>query len=119
MRQVSLALSSTLDLQQLLKNLFHIVDSSIRPELIAAYLWHEDSKSLRLVLHSADRQEPFNLPNSVEMTSDLGAMLSKSRNPVFREVDSDLLTATAAQQLAALHVDCACPIVHEGNLWEF
>jgi signal transduction histidine kinase len=116
MRQVSLALSSTLDLQQLLKNLFDIVDSSIKPELIAAYLWHDDSKTLRLVLQSADRQERRDLPGSIEMNSELAILLSRSRNPVFRELDSDILTPATLRDLSGLHIDCACPIVHEGQL---
>jgi signal transduction histidine kinase len=112
-RQVSLALSSTLELQQLLKNLFQIVDGSIKPEFVAAYLWNDEARALRLVSHNADdRQE---LPLSIDAASPIAvAMLSHSRKPLFRELESDM--PAAAAELNSLHVDCACPIVHEGHL---
>jgi signal transduction histidine kinase len=117
MRQVSLALSSTLDLQQLLKNLFQIVDGSIKPEFVAAYLWNDDARALRLVAHNADGPERPELPLSIDGTSQLAAvMLSYNRKPLFRDLDSDMPAAAALNELNALHVDCACPIVHEGQL---
>ena len=115
-RQVSLALSSTLDLQQLLKNLFQIVDGSIKPEFIAAYLWNDDVHALRLVAHNTDGQERPDLPDSIEATSQLAVVLGYSRKPLFRELDADTPAVGVLDELNALHVDCACPIVHEGRL---
>lgn len=115
-RQIGLALSSALDLQQLLKNLFQIVDGSIRPEFIAAYLWNDDTRALRLVAHNADGHDHPDLPVSIDATSVLAITLSNSRKPLFRELDADMPTAGALDELNALHVDCACPIVHEGQL---
>ena len=115
-RQVSLALSSTLDLQQLLKNLFQILDSSIKPELIAAFLWDDELRALRLVAHNADGSDRPELPTLIDAASELGAILTQSRKPLFREVDSDILTTRVLDQLSGLHIDCACPIVHEGRL---
>lgn len=115
-RQVGFALSSTLDLQQLLKNLFQIVDGSVRPEFVAAYLWNEDTRSLRLVSHNADGLDRPDLPVSLDASSPLSATLSHSRRPLFREHDADLSAARALEELNALQIDCAWPIVHEGHL---
>lgn len=115
-RQVSLALSSTLDLQQLLKNLFQIVDGSIKPEFIAAYLWNEELRALRLVSHNADGADRPDLPVSIDSASELAMLLGRSRRPLFREHDAEMPAARALDELTALHVDCACPIVHEGQL---
>lgn len=115
-RQVGLALSSTLELQQLLKNLFQIVDSSIKPEFIAAYLWNDDARELRLVSQNVDIHDRPELPSSIGATSELTTVLNHSRKPLFREVDADIPPRGALEALNALHVDCACPIVHEGQL---
>jgi signal transduction histidine kinase len=115
-RQVGFALSSTLDLQQLLKNLFQIVDGSVKPEFIAAYLWNDETRTLRLVSHNADGLDRPSLPVSIDASSPLAATLSHSRRPLFREHDADLSAARAIEELNALQIDCAWPIVHEGHL---
>ena len=115
-RQVGFALSSTLDLQQLLKNLFQIVDGSVKPEFIAAYLWNDETRSLRLVSHNADGLDRPGLPVSIDASSPLAAALSHSRRPLFREHDADLSAARAIEELNTRQIDCAWPIVHEGHL---
>jgi signal transduction histidine kinase len=117
MRQVSLALSNTLDLQQLLKNIFQIIDTSIKPEFVAAYLWSEEQRALRLVAHNAEGPERPDLPSTIDGTSTLATLMrSYIRRPLFRDVDSDTPAGSAVDELSILHVDCACPIVHEGRL---
>jgi hypothetical protein len=49
-RQSSLALASTLDPQQLLKDLSAIIRNSIRPEFLIAYLRDEDRGTFHLIL---------------------------------------------------------------------
>jgi signal transduction histidine kinase len=114
-RHVSLALSSTLDLQQLLKNLLAVINGSIRPEFIAAYLWNEELRQLRLVSHNDDRGAVTELPSYVDASSPLVTALAYNRRLLFRD-EAEERAHTAMQQLGSVRADCACPIFHEDQL---
>ncbi len=114
-RQSSLALSSTLDPQQLLKNLFAIIRSSMRPEFLSAYLRDEDRGTFHVALQDEDESGDA-LPSVIEPTEPLVRVLAKRGAIVFREVghDRDIYEATAT--LTQMRAECACPVIHESQL---
>lgn len=116
MRRSSRTLSSTLDLQQLLRHLFGIVADSIRPEFAAVYLHNEDLASFELVGREVTRGDR-EFPSSIEATSPFARGLGAGQGLVVRDGDSkapdNLGTVDAFQRFGA---ECICPIVHESGI---
>src|SRR5262249_9265048 len=81
-RQISLAIGSTLDPQQLLKNLFAIIRSSMRPEFLIAYLRDEDRGTFHVVLRD-DEDGAGDRPDTFEPSEPLVAILAKRGTIVF------------------------------------
>jgi signal transduction histidine kinase len=114
-RQSSVALSSTLDPQQLLKNLFAIIRSSMRPEFLVAYLRDEDRGTFHVALRD-DEEAGDELPGIIEPTEPLVTVLAKRGAIVFREVGHDGDTNDATATLSQMRAECACPVIHESQL---
>src|SRR5262249_295385 len=114
-RQSSLALSSTLDPQQLLKILFAIVRSSMRPEFLVAYLRDEDRGTFHVALRDEEESEN-DLPGVIEPTQPLVTVLAKRGAVLFREVGRDGDTNEASATLTQMRAECACPVTHESQL---
>jgi signal transduction histidine kinase len=114
-RQSSLALSSTLDPQQLLKNLFAIIRTSMRPEFLIAYLRDEDRGTFHVVLRD-DEESEDERPTVIEPTEPLAAILAKRGAIVFREAGQEADPRDATVMLTRMHAECACPVIHETQL---
>jgi signal transduction histidine kinase len=114
-RQSSLALSSTLDPQQLLKNLFAIIRTSMRPEFLIAYLRDEDRGTFHVVLRD-DEESEDERPAVIEPTEPLAAILAKRGAIVFREAGQEADPRDATAMLTRMHAECACPVIHETQL---
>jgi signal transduction histidine kinase len=114
-RQSSLALSSTLDPQQLLKNLFAIIRTSMRPEFLIAYLRDEDRGTFHAVLRD-DEDTGDERPDIIEPTEPLVAVLAKRGAIVFREAGHSADRGGPTATLSRMRAECACPVIHETQL---
>jgi hypothetical protein len=114
-RQSSIALASTLDPEQLLKDLFAIIRNSIRPEFLIGYLRDEDRGTFHAMLRD-DEDSRDERPELIESTEPLVAVLGKRGTILFREAEDDADSREALATLTAMRVECACPIIHESQL---
>ena len=114
-RQSSVALASTLDPEQLLKDLFAIIRSSIRPEFLIAYLRDEDRGTFHVMLRD-DEDRRDERPELIEPTEPLITVLGKRGTILLREAEDDVESRDALASLNAMSAECACPIVHESQL---
>ena len=115
-RQSSVALSSTLDPQQLFKNLFAIIRSSMRPEFLVAYLRDEDRGTFHVALRDDGEEGGDEHSDTIEPTEPLAMALAKRGGIVFREVGREGDTNDATAALAHMRAECACPVIHESQL---
>ena len=113
-RQSSIALASTLDPQQLLKNLFDIIQSSIRPEFLVAYLRDEDRGTFHVMLR--DDEDGEERPSLIEPGHPLVTMLGRKGALLFRESEHERDARDAIAALSAMRAECACPVIHEAQL---
>jgi len=114
-RQSSLALASTLDPQQLLKDLSAIIRNSIRPEFLIAYLRDEDRGTFHLILRD-DEDNLDERPTIIEPTDPLIVALAKRGLIVFREPEQDADSREGTATLHRMRAECACPVIHESQL---
>jgi signal transduction histidine kinase len=114
-RQSSLALSSTLDPQQLLKNLFAIIRTSMRPEFLLAYLRDEDRGTFHVVLRD-DEDGGEERPAVIEPTEPLVAILARRGAIIFREAGQEPDPRDPTATLTRMRAECACPVIHETQL---
>ena len=114
-RQSSVALASTLDPEQLLKDLFAIIRSSIRPEFLIAYLRDEDRGTFHVMLRD-DEDRRDERPELIEPTEPLITVLGNRGTILLREAEDDMESRDALASLNAMSAECACPIVHESQL---
>jgi len=114
-RQSSLALASTLDLQQLLKNLFAIIRTSIRPEFLIAYLRDEDRGTFHVMLRD-DEDNGDERPTRISPDHPIVTVFAKRNSALFREAEHEGDTRDAIVALNAMRAECACPVIHESQL---
>src|SRR5207248_213908 len=114
-RQSSVALASTLDPEQLLKDLFAIIRNSIRPEFLIAYLRDEDRGTFHVMLRD-DEENRDERPELMEATEPLITILGKRGTILFREAEDDPESRDALDTLKTMRAECACPIIHESQL---
>jgi len=114
-RQSSIALSSTLDPQQLLKNLFEIIQGSIRPEFLVAYLRDEDRGTFHVVLRDDD-DSAGERPDLIEPTEPAVTVLTKRGTILFRDAEHEGDAGDAVASLSGMRAECACPVIHESQL---
>src|SRR5260370_34065781 len=100
-RQSSLALASTLDLQQLLKNLFAIIRNSIRPEFLIAYLRDEDRGTFHVMLRD-DEDNGDDRPTRINPDHPIVAVFAKRNSVLSRQADHLGDTRDAITALNAL-----------------
>ena len=115
-RQSSLALASTLDQQQLLKNLSMIIRSSLRPEFLIAYLRDEDRGTFHVMLRDDDGENAKERPGLIEPSDPLVVALGKRGTLVFREAGQETDPSDATTTLTRMRAECACPVIHESQL---
>ncbi len=113
-RQSSLALVSTLEPEQLLKNLFGIIRSSIRPEFLIAYVRDGDRGGLHVALRDDDSGDERLA--SIDADNPIVTALARRGSILFREAESGTETKEAVASLRAMRAECACPVVHESQL---
>ena len=114
-RQSSLALASTLDPQQLLKTLFAIIRSSIRPEFLIAYLRDEDRGTFHIMLRD-DEDSGDERPVVIHPEDPVVTVLAKRGSVLFREAEHERDTRDAIAALNTMRAECACPVIHESQL---
>jgi nitrogen-specific signal transduction histidine kinase len=115
-RRSSAMLSSTVDRQQLLKHLFTLVRDSVRPEVMAAYLYEVEAAEFRLVAYDGEIRTA-DLPTSLNPQATLIKRLTKGDRLVVRDVeertDDD---RQAVAWLRRFDADCVFAIVHEDEV---
>jgi len=115
-RRSSALLSSTVDLQQLLKHLFTLLSESLRPEFMAVYLHEVESAGFRFVAHDGERKQP-EMPLILEPNAPLVQRLTKGDRLVLQDaylrVGDD---RGAVAWLRVFDVECAYAIVHEDEV---
>ena len=114
-RQSSVALSSTLDPQELLRNLFQIIQASIRPEFFVAYLRDEDRGTFHIALRQDD-ESPGERPALIESADAIVAALTKRAGILFRDSEHEGDMRAAVVALNGMRAECACPVIHESQL---
>jgi len=114
-RQSSLALASTLEPQQLLKNLFAIIRSSIRPEFLIAYLRDEDRGTFHIMLRD-DEDSADERPTVIHPEDPVVTVLGRRGSVLFREAEHEGDTRDAIAALSTMRAECACPVIHESQL---
>ena len=114
-RQSSLALSSTLELQQLLKNLCELIRNSVRPEFFVAYVRDQDRGSFHVALKDDEENTSGELP-ILEAANPLVLAFKTRGTPLFRDSDTDARLQQAVGTLKTLSAECACPIIHESQV---
>ena len=97
-RQSSVALASTLDPEQLLKDLFAIIRSSIRPEFLIAYLRDEDRGTFHVMLRD-DEDRRDERPELIEPTEPLITVLGKRGTILLRDAEDDVESRDALASL--------------------
>jgi len=113
-RQGSLALSSTLDLQQLLKNLFDLIRNSIRPEFLIAYVRDQERGNFHVALKDDEEDTAGGLP-ALEPSHPLVSAFETRSTPLFPDSAGKRADGAVAI-LREMAAECACPIIHESNV---
>jgi len=104
-----------LDPQQLLKNLFAIIRSSIRPEFLIAYLRDEDRGTFHIMLRD-DEDSGDERPVVIHPEDPVVTVLAKRGSVLFREAEHERDTRDAIAALNTMRAECACPVIHESQL---
>jgi nitrogen-specific signal transduction histidine kinase len=115
-RRSSALLSSTVDLQQLLKHLFTLLNESLRPEFVAAYLHEAESDGFRLVAYDGERKQA-EMPVTLESNAPLVHRLTKGDRLILH--DADLRVGDDRRVdiwLRVFDIECAYAIVHEDEV---
>jgi signal transduction histidine kinase len=109
-------LSSTIDLQQLLKHLFTLIQDSVRPEFVAAYLHEADASEFRLAAYEGEAVDA-GLPASIALKTAVVQRLVAGDRLLLRDADERSGNdRRIAAWLHSIEAECVYAVVHEGDV---
>ncbi|HSL50452.1 MAG TPA: ATP-binding protein, partial [Candidatus Deferrimicrobiaceae bacterium] len=114
LREASQALTATIDLQVLLRHVASVLESTLRPEGFAVYLYDNDDDKFCLSWSSS----PGSFPPSLSRTSAI-ATAAASAQLVFRDEVATFARHRLQSELDSLHGAVVVPLVEEAELIGF